>query len=72
MYQHADLCGSGYSWQTIKNQLYPEKCGGTIPLPFRSQVGFLEDRVFKKLGRLVDKKSVRQAGLRVGNCKENQ
>ena len=32
--------------------------GGTIPLPFRSQIGFWEDRVLKKLSRLVDQKSV--------------
>lgn len=32
--------------------------GGTIPLPFRSQVGFFEERVLKKLSSLVDQKSV--------------
>ena len=32
--------------------------GGTIPLPFRSQLGFFEDRVLKKLSRLVDQNSV--------------
>ena len=32
--------------------------GGTIPLPFRSQVGFYEDRVLKKLSRLVNQSSI--------------
>jgi hypothetical protein len=32
--------------------------GGTIPFPFRSQVGFFEDRVLKKLSRLVNQNSV--------------
>ena len=32
--------------------------GGTIPLPFRSQVGFLEERVLTKISRLVNHSSV--------------
>ena len=32
--------------------------GGTIPFPFRSQVGFFEDRMLKKLSRLVNQNSV--------------
>jgi Icc-related predicted phosphoesterase len=32
--------------------------GGTIPIPFRSQVGFFEDRVLKKLSRLINQNSV--------------
>lgn len=32
--------------------------GGTIPLPFRSPVGLFEDRVLKKLGRLVNQDSI--------------
>ena len=32
--------------------------GGTIPFPFRSQVGFFEDRVLKKLDPLVNQNSV--------------
>ncbi len=32
--------------------------GGTIPFPFRSQVGIFEDRMLKKLSRLVDQNSV--------------